>query len=327
MNEKAIHDILLSEENYAEAMDAVVQPYLAERMSAGYCEREAGKRIFYARALADEPRGVVVISHGYTETIEKHLENIYYFLRGGYHVFMPEHCGHGRSYRLCHDGRDLSLVHVDDYMRYVNDLLFVSDLAAKEFPDLPLSLYGHSMGGGIAAAAAAHAPAAFSRLILSSPMIRPKAPLPWGPVCLLTRLLCLTGGKERYIAGHHPYDGQETFSDSASCSESRFHYYKKKRDKESLFQMSGGSYGWFLQTARLNGYLRNKAHRQITCPVLVFQAEHDDYVSGSEQIRFVNQLRKRQPENVDFIAVPGVKHEIFNSGMETLKAYWGKILG
>lgn len=63
---------------------------------------------------------------------------------------MPEHCGHGRSYRMCSDTGDLSLVHVDD-------LLFVSRRAA-EFPELPVCLYGHSMGGGIAAAAAAQAP-------------------------------------------------------------------------------------------------------------------------------------------------------------------------
>ena len=107
-------------------MDTVVRPYLAERMIMEYCWREKGKKIFCARARADNPKGVVIISHGFTETIEKHLETIYYFLCGGYHVYMPEHCGHGRSYRLCGEG-DLSLVHVDDYRRYVEDLLFIRD--------------------------------------------------------------------------------------------------------------------------------------------------------------------------------------------------------
>ena len=74
---------------------------------------------------------------------------------------MPEHCGHGRSYRLCSDTGDLSLVHIDDYQRYVDDLLFVSRLAAQEFPELPICLYGHSMGGGIAACAAAQEPRIF----------------------------------------------------------------------------------------------------------------------------------------------------------------------
>ena len=151
MDKEIIHNMILSEENYGETMKTVVLPYLEQRKTEQYCEREKGRRIFYIRCLADNPKGIAVISHGYTETIEKHLENIYYFLRGGYHVFMPEHCGHGHSYRMCSDAKDLSLVHVDDYMRYVDDLLFIVRSAAKEFPDMPILLYGHSMGGGIAA--------------------------------------------------------------------------------------------------------------------------------------------------------------------------------
>lgn len=70
MDRKAVRGIILPEEGYAEAMETVVEPYLAERMMTEFCERENGKRIFYARCLADQPRGVVIISHGYTETVE-----------------------------------------------------------------------------------------------------------------------------------------------------------------------------------------------------------------------------------------------------------------
>ena len=161
MDKRTIHNLIIPAEGYAEIMESAVLPYLAERKTEKYCEREQGKKIFYLRCLADQPQGIVILSHGYTETADKHLENIYYFLRGGYHVFMPEHCGHGRSYRLCSDTGDLSLVHIDDYQRYVDDLLFVSRLAAQEFPELPICLYGHSMGGGIAACAAAQEPRIF----------------------------------------------------------------------------------------------------------------------------------------------------------------------
>lgn len=136
MDRRAVKKMILPEDGYAEAMETVVRPYLAKRMTTGYLEREPGRQIFYARCLSDQPGGIVVISHGYTETIEKYLENIYYFLKAGFHVFMPEHCGHGRSYRMCSDTGELSLVHVDDYQRYVDDLLSVSRMAASEFSDL-----------------------------------------------------------------------------------------------------------------------------------------------------------------------------------------------
>ena len=40
---------------------------------------------------------------------------IYYFLKAGYYVYMPEHMGHGQSYRLTSDP---SLVHIDTWKRY-----------------------------------------------------------------------------------------------------------------------------------------------------------------------------------------------------------------
>lgn len=326
MEREQLREILISEEEYGKTMDEVVTPYLEKRMRTQYGERETGKKIFFVRALTDEPKGIIVLSHGYTETIEKHRETIYYFLRGGYHVFMHEHCGHGRSYRLCSNREDLSLVYVDDYARYVEDLLFVSRMAAQEFPNLPLCLYGHSMGGGIAAATAAKAPELFSCIILSSPMFRPSsAPLPWGLASLIAGAFCLFGKKERYVFGHHPYDGQEKFADSAGISEARFLYYQKKRDEETMFQMNAGSFGWLWQTVRLHRFLMGKAWRDIACPALVFQAEHETFVSNEEQERFVKKMNGQREGSAELVRMAGVKHEIFNSGMAVLEEYWIRI--
>ena len=327
MDKKKIHNLVIPAQSYKETMESVVLPYLAERKTERYCEREKGKKIFYLRCLADHPAGIAVLSHGYTETADKYLENIYYFLRGGYHVFMPEHCGHGRSYRLCSNTRDFSLVHIDDYQRYVEDLLYVSRIAAQEFPELPLCLYGHSMGGGIAACAAAQEPRLYSRLILSSPMIRPNsAPIPWPLACLAAKAFCLTDREEYYLPGNHPYDGTEQYADSASASECRFLFYQEKRSKEPLFQMNAASYGWLWQTHRLNRALQKKAWRRISCPTRIFQADQEAYVSKKEQERFVKKLCRRKNIDAKLIRVKGSKHEIFNSDDQILEAYWKKIL-
>ena len=137
---------ILKEQDYQEQMEHVVEPYLHSKERELWLEREHGKQIYVRCYQAKKARGVVLISHGFTETSEKYKELIYYFLRGGYHVYIPEHCGHGRSYRLVEDP---SLVHVDSYKRYVADLLFVARTAKKEHKNLKLYLFGHSMGGGI----------------------------------------------------------------------------------------------------------------------------------------------------------------------------------
>lgn len=317
---------ILPETGYAEMMRTVVEPYLARRETSGYCERETGNRIFYTRYLADEPRGVAVISHGFTETVEKYKENIYYFLKAGYHVYMPEHCGHGRSYRMKGMTEELSLVHIDHYRRYVDDLLFVSRIAAREFLELPVYLYGHSMGGGIAAAAAAQAPDLFRKTVLSSPMIRPLCgSIPWPVASLAVKILCVAGKKDKYVIIHHPYEGKERFEDSSSVSKARFDYYQEKRRREPLFQMCAASYGWFREAVRLNRYLQKKAWKRISCPVLLFQAERETLVSKKEQERFIRKMYRRGKRDVKLIRVPGSKHEIFNSGERLLEVYWKKV--
>ena len=67
----------------------------------------------------------------------------------GFSVYLPEHCGHGFSYRLTEDE---SLVHLDSFERYVEDFIFVTKKAKRTIPGgLKIYLYRHSMGGGIAA--------------------------------------------------------------------------------------------------------------------------------------------------------------------------------
>lgn len=318
----------LSDANYNEQMDTLVIPFLKKRMEEIYAERKPGKKIYCIRYEADLPRGIVVISHGFTESAEKYSEMAYYFVRAGYHTYIPEHCGHGRSYRLTDDP---SLVHIDRYERYVKDLLLIARTAQKEYPGFPVYLFGHSMGGGIAAAAAAIAPCQFQRIVLTSPMIRPATGnVPWRAAQLIAAFFCKTGKGSEYVIGQHPYEPMERFEDSAATSEARFSYYQEIRQQEPLFQMNAASYGWLREAGRLNHFLMNRAWKQFQSPVLLFQAERDDFVNSREQELFVQKLNHRKSpvsagrKTVPFariIPVPGTKHEIFNSNSGIVEQY------
>ena len=65
---------VLQEKNYAERMQNGVEPYLAAHAEEFYWERESGHPIHVLRYRAFRPRGVVVISHGFTENAEKYKE-------------------------------------------------------------------------------------------------------------------------------------------------------------------------------------------------------------------------------------------------------------
>lgn len=186
--------LILSEQGYREQMENVVKPYLDIRKSVLWPEREEGKKIYCERYLADSPKGVVMISHGFTETAEKYKEVIYYFVKKQYHVYLPEYCGHGRSYRLIPDS---SLIYVDDYQRYVNDFLYVAKMAVKENRTSGIFIWTswvESCGsGGSAGAGAFHESGAF---LSDDPSCNRKYPVAGGKT---DRFRCVPAGKRSGI--------------------------------------------------------------------------------------------------------------------------------
>ncbi len=314
-------NFILKEQDYQEQMEQVVEPYLSSKKQELWFERESGRKIYCRFYQAKNPKGVLLISHGFTETSEKYKELIYYFLRSGYHVYIPEHCGHGYSYRLVDD---LSLVHVDSYRRYVADFLFVAKNAKKDHERLKLYLFGHSMGGGIAAAVVAAEPKLFAKLILSSPMIRPlSGKIPWHDARTIAKAFCKAGQEKRYVAGQKPYSGPGRFERSSSTSRVRYDYYQVKKEKEPLFQMNAASYGWLYAAACLNRYLQRDGVRRIQIPVILFQSEHDHLVSKKEQVRFILKLNKNENTCAKLVRVPGTRHEIWGADEKILKGYLG----
>ncbi len=315
-----MEELILKEKDYQETMEQTVCPFLRERQSQLWLERKKGEKIYCMRYCAEQAKGVVLISHGFTECAEKYEETFYYFLKKGFHVYCMEHCGHGHSYRLT---EEISLVHIDRYERYVEDFLFVAGKVKEENPKLPLFLYGHSMGGGIGAAAAAKNPMYFDKLILSAPMLRPQTkPVPWELAQLIAYFACLLGKEKAYVRGQKPYDGRERFEESAATSEVKFDYYQRKRNAEPLYHTNAPSYGWLWNAGRMNRYLRKEGWKKIAVPVLLFQAEQDTFVSLSEQERFAKKLGGRV--EVQLIKVAGTKHEICRADDIVSKSYWEK---
>ena len=326
---KKIETLILKDETYASQMEHLVLPFLISRKEGFWLAREDNpkQKIYCAKYTSDcsgeKRRGIVIISHGYTENSEKYREVIYYFLKMGYHVYIPDHCGHGRSYRLTDE---LFLVHIDKYERYVEDLLSVAYHAKSDYGTLPIYLYGHSMGGGIAAATVAASPNLFRKVILTSPLIRPDThPLPWNFASLAARIACLFGKSIHHLPGGHPFDDTESFEQSSSMSQIRFDYEQTIRRTEPLFQNTCGTYRWILSAAKLHRFLMRTAWKRIHIPLLLFQAENDHIVSGKAQYQFIQKINRRHAAPTWLIKVPDSKHEIYNAEYKTLLKYWTKI--
>lgn len=322
MRRTDIRGILIPEETYAVSMRETVEPYLQERQEIRTLYREKNHPINCVRYTPEDPEGVIVVSHGFTESTVKYKEMIYYFLQAGCVVYALDHCEHGKSYRLTDE---LSKVHCDSYRRWVDDLLFVAHFTGKAYPDLPLYLYGHSMGGGIGAAVIASEPDLFTKAVLTSPMIRPAtAGVPWPLTRLLCGLFCAIGKAEDYAPGNHPYDRNEPFEESASMSKARYDYYMEKRSSDPLYQMSGATWGWLRCAVQMNTWLMKTGWKQVKCPVLLFQAEQETFVINAQEDLFIKKIGAGCDARL--VPMADTKHEIFNSHDEVIAEYLEEIL-
>lgn len=322
MTTPELKSMLISEDNYASSMHETVLPYISEREEEFLPEREAGRRLHCKRYVPEAPKAVLLICHGFTESIAKFGEMIYYYLNAGCAVYICEHCGHAGSYRLTDD---LSKVHVDSWKRYTDDFIFIAHIAESAFPGLPVFVYAHSMGGAVAASAAAIEPELFSRLVLSSPMIRSvRGGFPW----TLTRFVCWLfvhiGKAEDYAPGQHAYEGPEKFEDSAATSRARFDFYQEIRFADPQLQMNGATYGWLHAATQISVFIQSRGCRNITAPVLLFQAENETFVINRQQDIFIEKLKSRGVD-AGLVCIPGTKHEYYRSDDATMLNYLERI--
>ncbi|MFI0353680.1 lysophospholipase [Actinomadura sp. 9N407] len=110
-----------------------------------------------------DPRYIAVLAHGYGEHLGRYGHVADTLLRHGAVVCGPDHIGHGRS-----GGERVLIENVEDV---VADLHTVVQAARGDFPDLPVVLIGHSMGGLIAARHAQLHGEELAALVLSGPVL------------------------------------------------------------------------------------------------------------------------------------------------------------
>jgi alpha-beta hydrolase superfamily lysophospholipase len=106
---------------------------------------------------------VVVLAHGYGEHIGRYEHVAAALVGRGAAVYGPDHLGHGES------AGDPVLVR--DFEHVVDDLHRVVQLAREQYPDLPLVLIGHSLGGLIATRYAQRHGPELAGLVLSGPAV------------------------------------------------------------------------------------------------------------------------------------------------------------
>jgi len=95
-----------------------------------------------------EARAILIIEHGLAEHSGRYLEFAHFMARRGFHVHGHDHRGHGLTTAADAPQGIFAAKHGADIV--LRDCLAVREHAVEVHPDLPVVVFGHSMGGVIA---------------------------------------------------------------------------------------------------------------------------------------------------------------------------------
>lgn len=284
---------------------------------------KAEKRVAYFEATRDENQSILIISPGRGEFHEKHMEFMYDMYQSGYDIFYTNHRGQAHSERLV---AGTKIGHVDSFQDYVDDLDWLVEHAKSTSPGKPVYLFGQSMGGLIAALYLKRFDQKISRAAIASPMFKINTgSIPFFTLPLLGFLGSSLGLAERYFPGSagDPPDPNSFSHDkgkkSGTSSKVRFDllYHRTVLANPNL-RVGSGSMGWvweYIKVAEKDSWIASvfssdpnifDQENAFETPMLLFNAEQDQYVMAEPQEAFCHQNSA-----CEYIVMKGSRHEIY----------------
>ncbi|MEZ5647467.1 MAG: alpha/beta hydrolase [Alphaproteobacteria bacterium] len=251
--------------------------------------------------------GAIILLHGRGEFIEKYHETIADFLHRGWAVFSFDWQGQGLSSRLL---RDPYKAHIDDFIRYEDDLQrFMTEVVAKT-GSLPRIAIAHSFGALVTLHYARKYPDAFTKMVLLAPMISLALPrfLPAGLASFLVKLICLCGFSDTYLPGRpgdylrgRPFEGNRLTSDPK-----RFKDVEVWITAQPGLAVGGPTFGWLRAAFRsMEAAAEPSFAAAMKTPTLILCAGDDSVVD----IKAQENLAQKMPV-ATLIKISGAKHEI-----------------
>ena len=281
----------------------------------GTRQTKDGRSIYTKTWLPDkDPCANIILVHGIGEYCERY-QHVAEFLTGiGCAVYGFDHIGHGKS-----EGKRGCMSYSDAFSIIST---FKSELR-KEFPEIPVIIYGHSMGGGVSACYLACYPDDFQKAILSSPMLElDSGAVPAFAAQFYAWFMIHTGKGRNYMPGAAPFRDVPDPESSCTSSEARYNYWFAIQRREPRYQMCVPAIctaRQLLEITRFAGKAKNAG--RINARILLFQAGKDTMVKNTGQDKFVRLLGGK----ARLVRFPQAKHEIYFEKDSILNDYWKEI--
>ncbi len=130
-----------------------------------------GKKLYACVYEAEQPKGVLCVSHGLGEHGGRYEDCIRVWNENGFTVYIHDQRGHGKSIG---SPKEKGIARIPDLE---SDLLTLIDVAKRE-TGLPVFLFGHSLGGLIGLYTLLHGQPEIKGAIITSPWLVLKRKLP-----------------------------------------------------------------------------------------------------------------------------------------------------
>ncbi len=109
---------------------------------------DASLCVYYKKAKGKNPKGVIQINHGLAEHGGRYARFAQALSGAGYHVYVHDHRGHGAT--MAPNASQGVFALENGSGKVLQDVKFVVRKIRSTHPDLPLIMFGHSMGAMIA---------------------------------------------------------------------------------------------------------------------------------------------------------------------------------
>lgn len=258
---------------------------IGRKIDMKYMEMRDGYEIFYREDPVEKAKGIIIITHGFAEHLDRYDHVTDYLNRADYSVVRYDLRGHGRN-----RGRG----NLDRFESYIEDLEDILEGVRGGNPQVPLITFGHSMGGLITAIFGSLHPSKCSAQILSGPALGrlPSAEkLKPGIMKVLSRIA--GGVMLKNPVGEGICGNRQVYLDYIS-------------DPLVLHKASIGLYYQFLfRGVGLIGEVAGK----YTCPCLIVHGKEDPIVPIGISRWFYGEIPSQKK---DLIEYDGLYHEILN---------------
>jgi lysophospholipase len=250
-------------------------------------------------------RGSILWIGGRGDIIEKYLESIEEWHRGGWHVSAFDWRGQGGSGRLL---ADPSIGHMPDFATWIDDLAaFWADWTART-PG-PHVIMGHSMGGHLVLRALLERKIAPAATVLSAPMLGfTGGPLPQGLAGGFASLLAwLIPEKKAWKQGEKPgaVDARRQFYLTHDVERYADEVWWKTKDPS--LALGPASWAWVAAAYRSNALIDAPgALEKLQADVLIVGTEGDKLVSSAA----IHRAAERLPNVERLMSDKTVAHEV-----------------